>query len=118
MNERQARANGMEFTGSYERNRADLAFTVKDLKKRGYKASIVTVPDSPLSRGTIGTGYAIYAEHQYFVDKDIRMLELKLSHIEGRKVTALEKYKAELLAIDLDDTEMHAALAEMKRRTI
>jgi hypothetical protein len=70
MTKETALAKGLEFTGVYERNSGKVKKELEEIRKQGYKAYFVTVPDSPLSRGGVGVGYSVYAEPRYRADRN------------------------------------------------
>ncbi len=115
MNEQQARDIGYSFTGIYERNKDDVTQRLNDMREMGYKAVIVTVPDSPLSRGTVGTGYSVYAEREYFTDKEIAKITARLSGIDSKKENALESYRNTLADIESDKASMEQRLGELNK---
>ena len=112
MNGQQAIASGYHFTGAYERsyNKEKLQEQIKEIRKSGYKAIIVTIPDSPLSRGSIGKGYSIYAEKKYFTDRERKELEAQLKQIPNRKVSAWDGYQESLQKIDNEKIELERRL--------
>jgi len=111
---KEAEEKGYSFTGSYERSRERLTEAIKEIKRKGYKCSIVTEPDSKLSRGSIGTGYSIYAEEKYFTDEEINDLNERLSNIEARKIKALKVYEEKVKEIDEEEEAMKSRLQELK----
>ena len=75
MTKEQATQKGLIFTGHYGRNKAEVQMECDKIQKQGYKVSIVTVPDSPLSRGYVGKGWSLYAEVKY--GNDLKAADLK-----------------------------------------
>jgi len=67
MTEKEARRQGLETTGIYYRNKEETKKRILEERKKCPQARIVlvTVPDSPLSRGGRGTGYAAYGDEVY-----------------------------------------------------
>jgi len=114
MTEKQAREKGYSFTGNYERSKETIKEQAEEYKKEGYKVVICTVPDSPLSRGGAGTGYSIYAEPKYFIDKEIKDINNRLSRIDKRKQDALEKYNKEIEDIENDRKRLEERLKEIE----
>jgi DNA repair exonuclease SbcCD ATPase subunit len=114
MKEREAEQKGYRFTGSYERSKEEIKERAEEYKKEGYKVIICTVPDSPLSRGGVGTGYSIYAEPKYFIDKEIKDINNRLSRIDKRKQDALEKYNKEIEDIENDKRRLEERLKEIE----
>jgi hypothetical protein len=114
MTEKQAMEKGFQFTGNYERWKEKLVDKLNELKKDGYKCTIVTVPDSQYSRGPRGCGYSIYAERKYYVDERRRELQDSLNRIESRKARAWEKYAQTLSEIENDKLELEEELEKLK----
>ncbi len=115
MNEQQAKDRGYSSTGIYGRSKDEVAQRLSDLVEMGYKAVITTVPDSPYSRGTVSTGYSVYAERKYFTDREIASFTTGLSHIDGMKENALEKYREALADIESDKARMEQRLEELNK---
>jgi hypothetical protein len=78
MNERQANEKGYSYTGIYARYKNEVQVRLDKIRSNGYRAVMVTVPDSPYSRGVIGVGYSVYAERKYFTDKERQELQKRL----------------------------------------
>ena len=102
MNERQARKQGLSFTGKYtshlmEKNR--LLQEAKEIRKRGYRAVIVDCPSSKYSRGGSSMGWSVYAHAKYFEDI--------------YKVETLETLKNEKKYLSAKIVEMGNRLAEV-----
>lgn len=112
MNEKQAIGKGFEYTGDYERSME--LIKNRQLEYKGYKTVIVTIPDSPLSRGFIGKGYSIFAEKKYFIDKEKNELKEKLSRLKGRREWAIEKYEQEVKEINDDMDKWIKRLVELE----
>ena len=93
MNERMAESQGLQFTGIYKRDKEEVKQRIAEERAKRPKARIilVTVPDSPLSRGGRGTGYSAYADSVYFA-YDIR--DSARGVIDG-KTKAIEYLKGE-----------------------
>ena len=119
MNELQARQQGLSFIGRYERFKDRVADDLAALRKQGYKAYIVTVPDSPLSRGYCkgDKGYSIYAEERYFHDKEKKDLQDRLAHMPARKDAAFKEYEKELAELVAEETRMEKRLVELEQLT-
>ncbi len=113
MNEQQARNRGYSFSGCYEWSKEKLAEKLESYKDEGYKAVIVTVPDSKYSRGIPETGYAIYIEHKFFSTREKKDLSERLRLIENRKSLALKEYQKQLKDIDNEANKMKTRLSEL-----
>jgi len=113
MNEKQAQQKGYSFTGDYERDKEELKERANEYKKQGYKVVICTVPDSPLSRGGVGVGYSIHAEEKYFIDREVKKIEIKLSHIDNEKQDALNEYNNTIAEIDSNKEKMENRLRSL-----
>lgn len=115
MKESDARKMGYRFTGNYGRDREEVKKDLKEYKSKGYKAVLCTVPDSPLSRGYRGTGYSIYAEPKYFIDKEIKDIKCRLGNIENRKQYETDKYNEKIAEIDNQKQMMETRLKELSK---
>lgn len=112
MREKQAEEKGYRYTGSYERSKEKIKEELKEYKEQGYKAVIVEVPDSKLSRGYGGMGYSIYAEQKYFIDREVKDINSRLSNIDSRKQNALDEYNKRIAEIENDKINLEARLKE------
>jgi len=108
MNERDARAEGLQFTGHYSHDKEDIKIKALKIRSFGFRAIVVNVPTSKLSRGSHGMGYSVYAEPAYEVacldrqryegakaslengyhDNEIAELEAKVQDAKNRKAAA------------------------------
>jgi len=99
MKKEQAMQNGYQFSGVYSWDKDEVKARIKEERKKGNKAILVTVPPNKLSRGHHGTGYSMYiiksdenvkAEKILKIKSDIVNLEemLKKKRLEA---TELEK---------------------------
>lgn len=88
MTEQNARQRGLCYTGIYERSKEDLKPRLDAIRAKGYKAYIVTVPDSPYSRSAcISRGYSVYVERKYILDEQAESTRqrLKVRHPAERE---------------------------------
>lgn len=85
MNKAQAKQQGLQFHGTYERNKELLKPRAAELRKRGYRAVIVTIPRDKYSRGHGGPGYSIYVDESYFNDQRIVHLQDDIGRYEIRR---------------------------------
>lgn len=69
MNKKQAEEKGYRYTGIYARDREEIKKRAEIIRKEGYKAITVTVPDSKYSRGGVGVGYSVYVEEKYVINE-------------------------------------------------
>jgi len=116
MNEQQARNKGYSFTGHYQRTREILMNSLNQLHDAGYKAVIVTEPDSKYSRGIIiGTGYSIYAEQKYFADQRRAELTTKLGSFSKRREHTLSEYNQHLKEINDEEKRTTDELKELEQ---
>lgn len=99
MNEDTARAKGYTFQGCYSFIREDCEKRLAELKAKGYKCVIATVPADKLSRSP-RSGYAVMAEEKYFIDRSIEELEKRITSAEYSKKVALAIYEKALRDID------------------
>ena len=51
MRDYQAQERGYQYTGIYSRSAGEVRERLEKIRKLGYKAVFVTVPDSPYSKG-------------------------------------------------------------------
>jgi hypothetical protein len=77
--ERQAENKGYMFTGDFSHDKEEIKDRAEKIRKDGYKAMVVSKPPDPLSRGHHGTGYSVYAERKFFIDRAIAGLERSLA---------------------------------------
>lgn len=113
MNEKQAEEKGYNFTGIYEFDEVPVKDKLEKIRQSGYKAVMVMVPGSSLSRGGPRRGYSVYAENKYFTDKEKIDLRKRLAHISPRKLTAWENYQKESDEISEDERKMGVRLAQL-----
>lgn len=113
MKEHQAEQKGYRFTGDYERSKETIKERCEEYKKEGYKVIICEVPDSPLSKGGVGVGYSIHAEPKYFINREIKDINKRLSFINKRKEDALNEYNRKLAEINYDKEKMEDRLREL-----
>lgn len=60
--ERKAQDEGYVFTGIYGRNKGEVKEKSNEYRKDGNLVRVITIPDSPLSRGSRGEGYSVYVK--------------------------------------------------------
>lgn len=113
MNKKQAESKGYRFTGVYESDKEKVIARRDELKQKGYKAIVVTVPPNKLSRGFHGDGYSLYAEQRYFNDEEIVTLKQRLSQIGDRKARALKSYQADIALIEDDEQRWQNELTKL-----
>jgi len=115
MNEQQARNKGYSFTGHYQRTKETIMNNLNQLRDTGYKAVIVTEPDSKYSRGTRGKGYALYAEQKYFADQRRAELTTKLGSFSKRREHTLSEYNQHLKEINDEEKRTTDELKELEQ---
>jgi hypothetical protein len=97
MNEQTARNKGLQYTGIYERNTESLKPRLEEIRKAGYKAYIVTVPDSPYSRSScIGTGYSVYTEPRYQADNAAKTSQQRILFHASRLTSIRARFESEM----------------------
>ncbi len=109
MTEQQAKERGLQFTGIYVRSfkKDEATGRANKINKSGYKAAVVRVPDSKLSRdGGGGHGYSVYAEEKYFKDLDAEDMRKSLTYIPQRLETVARKYEQDVAEIKADEAAM------------
>lgn len=117
MYRKQAEEKGYSSTGYYNRIKERLQEDLNNnFKSKGYKAIIVTIPDSKLSRGPIGTGYSIFAEEKYFTDREKEDLINKLNRIPGEKEYYFQEYQKEIRKIEEEETRIKERLQKLEKK--
>lgn len=105
MTERNARAQGLEFTGVYERSwNSDVAKQRAAEMRKQYKCRAILV--------NVDGGVSVYADKSYRIQRQIEQYETQLAQVEDRKQALREKYEAELAEIDKKAAEMQAYIAD------
>lgn len=91
MNEKEAMAQGYQFTGIYERaTKKDIVKAqAATLRKLGNKAIVVKVPDSKYSRGPRSYGWSVYWIESSENQKMREIKELNME-IEARRTQCLD----------------------------
>jgi len=79
MNWKQAKEKGFDFTGIFSWDKEEVKNRAKQIRGKGYKCYLVSEPPDPLSRGHHGTGYSVYAEPKYELDKQAEDIKLRIS---------------------------------------
>jgi hypothetical protein len=107
MNKTTAEQRGLRFTGIYERfNDEKLQNRLKsEFRDKGYKAFIVTIPDSKYSRGPIGRGYSIYAEPKYFQDRTAEDMKRRIQAHPGVIQAMRLQLEKEIAILEAQNTE-------------
>ena len=116
MNEEQARREGLGFTGHYSHNKDEQKAHAKEIRDQGFRAIVVNVPTSKLSRGYRGMGYSVYAEQKYFDSRRKDVIEGWLEMIPERKCRAQEEYEEKLAEIAKNEESYHTELNDLKQR--
>lgn len=101
---------GFRYTGISSSRYEEVMTRHKELKAKGYRCLFVSEPPNPLSRGSHGFFYSVYAEQQYFTDRKIIALQKQLSNIPNRRADAIIKHTKFLQ--DLED-EANRLLGEL-----
>lgn len=83
------------FTGVYSRDKEEVKFDLLGYIEKYPKVEfrLVTIPDSPLSRGTIGRGYSLYATEAYTQYKRLADAEFCLASHNQKLLNALNEYQ-------------------------
>lgn len=87
--EAKLRKEGYSYRGIYSRSREEMKERAIQERAKGFYAVVVTIPDSPYSRGTIGVGYSVYT----------KPTAKKLTEIEAEKKAAEQKVLDDMKAI-------------------
>lgn len=101
MNKREAESRGYVFTGWYSHNKEEISDRVKELRKEGNKAVIVTIPRNPLSRSWHGTGWSAY-----WIESEKNKVIREAAAKERTKIRLLKNKEELLLAIANIDKEL------------
>ena len=96
MTRNQAIAKGFQFTGYYERDEEKAKDHWAKIVSQGYKAVLVTIPDSPYSRGEIGRGWSVYAEKKYYLDAKAKEIQTLIKNFGPSFQLLLTKHAAEV----------------------
>jgi hypothetical protein len=101
MTEKQAREEGLHFTGIYSSYKDEVKTRIADIRKKYVSARIVlvNVPHSKLSRSGPGMGYSAYACPKY---RAYQMLE-QLGNIEEVHAKALADIEAKRQTMLFDE---------------
>lgn len=103
MNEKQAAEKGLSFTGMCDWDKSTLVPKVDDLRKKGFKAHIVTKPSSPLSRGSRGPMYSVYACRKYTVVEELDRVKVYLAGIPARREALAKRHEAEMNEVNANE---------------
>lgn len=98
MTERQAKRQGLNFTGVYERsyNSDKAKMRAAEIRKE-YKCRAVLV--------TTDGGVSVYADDSYHIRYQAESVKTRLSGIENRKKRAYDKYLEEIKEIEADEAK-------------
>jgi uncharacterized protein YeaO (DUF488 family) len=105
MNKQTAQTNGLVFTGIYTRDKDVAVIRCGFLRDNGYKAHVVTVPDSPQSRGPIGTGYSVYAENKWARDQRADELRKRANGHAQLVASMRARFEQELAQVEQQNAE-------------
>ncbi len=105
MNERQARAEGLEFTGCWVRNyeRVEARESAKYIREK-YKCRAVVVNEQG--------GVAVYADKKYFELQRLNDLECRLKLIPCQRQRLLEQ----LAELEADEKKLSEQIAEIENK--
>lgn len=109
MNVKQAKAEGLEFTGAWERyyNKADMVKEAAEIRKT-YKCRAVVVSDNG--------GWGIYADQKYRDLKELEHSEQVLELLPKRLEAIHLEYKKDIEAISAYQTKLESRIKEIKDR--
>ena len=102
MNKKSAEAKGLDFTGHYDWDKNKIKLAAEAIRAEGYKAYVVNVPPSPLSRGHHGMGYSVYTEPKYRLDR-IAKTQQDIIAREQEKIDLAKKNAAAALENTLSE---------------
>ncbi len=118
MNEKAARIKGLEFTGHCDWRKSTLVPKVEELRKKGFKAHIVTKPADPLSRGSHGPSYSIYACRKWHLTEDIERMQARVDRQDGERSAMLERHRFELEVLTNQHLTIVVALERNKQELV
>jgi hypothetical protein len=107
MTEKQARQEGLMFTGSYlSWKKEEIKNDAAEIRKQGFRAVVVI---------TSGGGYSVYAEKKYFTYRRIKDIEMHLSNFGEWKKRAYDEYQKRLKEIDDKIKRLQDELVTLKK---
>lgn len=105
MTEKDARAKGYQFTGHYSSQEPEvIKAKAVEIRSEGFNACVVST--SFKTRWGGGTGYSVYAEKKFFIQKGIIEAEKHLAILDERRATAYEVYQRTLKELNGAEQEM------------
>lgn len=113
MTKQTAISKGLVYLGHYHREKSATEQCVADYRARGYKAYVVTAPDSPYSRGPIGTGYCVYGEKRIQLEESAAKLRATIQSFH-KDVLRIQEEAAKKIA----DRASEVASAEIRLAAI
>ena len=90
MNERQARQQGLTFTGAYSHNKEEMKTRAKEIRDQSFRAVVCTIPHNPLSRGHGGEGYSVYACERWAKTQRLAEVNNRLKRIPAERQVAID----------------------------
>jgi len=115
MNKQRAEQEGYQFTGDYSHDRDEMKANAKKIREEtGYSAIVVNTPPSPLSRGSHGMGYSVYAEKKYFLKKSLDNYRQRLSVIPDKMSGAEKEYQEALSKIRIEEQNCKDQIAVLE----
>jgi hypothetical protein len=121
MTKEQALQSGLKFTGEYERSAEPIKASVEKMRKQGYKAYCVRVPDDKLSRGYYpgACGYSVYVEKSFFLNEQIKEALETIEYLPKMYLSIIARHEEELLEFcskkDLIYERLSNARAELEK---
>lgn len=111
--EKWCRANpNLVYTGISERHLEIISPRLKEIRAKGYTAYIARW--APTQCG--GTGYSIFAEKKWLLDREIARLTKELNEMPARQRDALQSYQATLAELARQEDNLRMSLADYKSR--
>lgn len=111
MTERQAREQGLGFTGVSTRDNEEAKRRAKEIRDQGFRA-VVTNNHPGYSSETL----RVYAEQKYFIKRNIESMKQRLSMVDAQRKQMKDDYEKNLAAFEKSVEESKRQLAEMETK--
>ena len=111
MNEQNARAEGLRFTGSYSHDKEEMKTKAKAIRTQGFNARVVNTPPDKLSRGYHGMGYSVYADAKYFAAEAIVQDKQHLERLPATRAFYKAEFDKMIAVCDKNEIDLNARIA-------
>lgn len=117
MNEKQAEAIGLGFTGIFSFNKEEMKQKAIEIRKKYPKAKcrVITEKHNPLSGNSHGDEYSIYCDNVYFAYLKVERLQQIITDYPNKRKFLIEKQQKELLNSDLEFSNKQIEFVEAKK---